>query len=119
MRTVSTDALLRWRSERRAALDSLEAVHALWSDIEYWYATKGPRWNAVVENLNDVHNAVAHSDETKLANVRTQQPLTLRTFRRWRSTLNGAATGFDTVVRSYLEDVTGKVTVGGGNHGAA
>ena len=195
---MPTDALLRWRSERCAALDSLEAVHArvtekkpgrqyatehlnlalflrlaaefqgfcrdlhtdvalaivadlddfsgaevhrklllsslrrgrkldvgnaspgnigndfmylgmtLWADIKNRCPTKGPRWNAVLEDLNNVRNAVAHSDETKLAIVRTQQPLTLRTFRTWRRALNDAATGFDTVVRSYLEDVTGK-----------
>lgn len=206
---MPTDALLRWRSERSAALDSLEAVHArvtgkkpgrqhatehlnsalflrlaaefqgfcrdlhtdavlaivadpshvpgsdvrrrifmsslrrnrkldvgnaspsnigndflylgltLWADVRARYPTRGPGWNATLEDLNAVRNAIAHSDEAKLVVVRARHPLTLRTYRTWRSSLNAAATGFDNVVRAYLQDLTANVNAGGQNHGAA
>jgi hypothetical protein len=61
-----------------------------------------------LERLNDVRNAVAHSDSAKLAAVKRLQPLTLATFRRWRSSLNTAASGFDKVVAAYLSYLTGK-----------
>ena len=90
-----------------------------WPDINDRYPDKGPRWNSILKSLNDVRNAVAHSDSAQLAHVRARQPLTLRTFRSWRRSLNHAASGFDAVVRAYLWDATGKVNLGGGNHGEA
>ncbi|MDD4866602.1 MAG: hypothetical protein PHQ28_05580 [Mycobacterium sp.] len=90
-----------------------------WPDIRQRYRARGPRWNYILENLNDVRNAVAHSDAAKLADVRAQQPLTLRTFRAWRRSLNDAASGFDAVVSAYLGNVTGNTNPGGGNHGEA
>jgi hypothetical protein len=90
-----------------------------WPDVRQRYPVKGPKWNSTLESLNDVRNAVAHSDAVKLADVRAQQPLTLRTFRAWRRSLNDAASGFDAVVAAYLGDVTGKVEAGGGDHGEA
>jgi hypothetical protein len=90
-----------------------------WPDVRQRYPVKGPKWNSTLESLNDVRNAVAHSDAVKLADVRAQQPLTLRTFRAWRRSLNNAASGFDAVVAAYLGDVTGKVEAGRGDHGEA
>jgi hypothetical protein len=57
--------------------------------------------------LNEVRNAVAHSDSAKLQQVKRLQPLTLATFRRWRGSLNTAAYGFDKVVAAYLSYLTG------------
>ncbi|ORW09450.1 hypothetical protein AWC16_16695 [Mycolicibacter longobardus] len=88
-----------------------------WPDVNLRYPVKGPKWNKMLANLNDVRNAVAHSDSAKLAVVRERQPLTLRTFRSWRRSLNDTAAGFDTVVSAYLQNVTGKVAQGGGEHG--
>lgn len=99
--------------------DFLYLGMTFWTDIKGRYPAKGPRWNDTLENLNDVRNAVAHSDAAKLADVRARQPLTFRTFRSWRRSLNDAASGFDTVVSAYLGDVSGKVNAGGGIHGEA
>jgi len=80
---------------------------SLWPAVYSKYPVKGPRWNQVLERLNEVRNAVAHSDNAKLAEVKRAQPLTLATFRSWRSSLNTAATGLDKVVGAYLEYLTG------------
>ena len=79
---------------------------SLWPDVKRRYPTRGPKWNTVLERLNEVRNAVAHSDSAKLVAVRNQQPLTLVTFRNWRRSLNTAAAGFDTVVAAYLQYLT-------------
>jgi hypothetical protein len=80
---------------------------SLWPDVYARYPVRGPKWNTVLERLNDVRNAVAHSDSAKLAEVKRLQPLTLATFRRWRGSLNTAASGFDKVVAAYLSYLTG------------
>lgn len=80
---------------------------SLWPTIYAKYPTQGPRWNRVLERLNQVRNAVAHSDTVKLAQAKQAQPLTLTTFRRWRGSVNAAAGGLDAVVGAYLEDLTG------------
>jgi hypothetical protein len=73
---------------------------SLWPDVYARYRAWGPKWNTVLDRLNDVTNAVAHSDSAKLVAVKRLQPLTLATFRRWRGSLNTAAYGFAT--RSWL-----------------
>lgn len=78
-----------------------------WPDVKARYPTMGPKWNATLDKLNDVRNAIAHSDGDKLTQVRGKQPLSLKTFKRWRSSLHGAASGFDKVVGAYLQDLTG------------
>ena len=80
---------------------------SLWPDVYVRYRAWGPKWNKVLERLNDVRNAIAHSDNAKLAQVKATQPLTLATFRRWRGSLNTAASGFDKVVGAYLRYLTG------------
>ena len=52
-------------------------------------------------------NGVAHSDAAKLVRAHREYGLTLRTFRKWRSSLNGAASAMDKVVGTYLLDLTG------------
>jgi hypothetical protein len=66
-----------------------------WPDVRSAYPAKGPKWNNTIDDLNDVRNAVAHSDGAKLAEVRHKQPLSLATFRNWRSSLHTASSGFD------------------------
>ncbi|MEB3068838.1 hypothetical protein [[Mycobacterium] vasticus] len=92
---------------------------AFWSDVRQRYSTKGPRWNTILESLNVVRNAAAHSDAAKLAEMRSRHPLTLRTFRAWRRALNDAASGFEAVASAYLADETGRVIAGGGSGGEA
>ena len=92
---------------------------AFWQDIRQRYPTKGPKWNITLERLNEARNAIAHSNAAKLTEVRSRQPLTLRTFRAWRGSLNDAASGFDTVLTAYLEHVTGNAHAGGDQHGQA
>lgn len=62
----------------------------------------------MLEALNEVRNAVGHSDEDKLDELHRTHRLTLATFRRWRSMLNSAADGLDRVVAAYLTDLTGE-----------
>lgn len=78
-----------------------------WQDVKAQYPTRGVHWNKVLTSLNSVRNAVAHSDQAELQAARREHPLTLATFRRWRGSLNSAATGFDKVVDAYLVTLTG------------
>ncbi|WP_142928057.1 hypothetical protein [Mycobacterium marinum] len=80
---------------------------SLWPDVCERYRAWGPKWNQVLERLNKVRNAIAHSDAAALDEVKRLQPLTLATFRRWRGSLNTAASGFDKVVAAYLSYLTG------------
>lgn len=80
---------------------------SLWPDVYNRYPTRGRKWHTVLDRLNDVRNAIAHSDSAKLEQVKRLQPLTLATFRRWRGSLNTAAYGFDKVVAAYLSYLTG------------
>jgi hypothetical protein len=58
--------------------------------------------------FNRARNAVAHDDRDKLASVEAAgYPITLRTIRRWRSTLDGIAGTMDVVVADHLVDVFG------------
>jgi hypothetical protein len=38
---------------------------SLWPAVKAQYPVRGPKWNTVLERLNDVRNAVAHSDNAK------------------------------------------------------
>ncbi|MEP9415339.1 hypothetical protein ABLE92_13450 [Gordonia sp. VNQ95] len=78
-----------------------------WPDVKASYPSKGPKWNATLESLNTVRNAIAHGRADKLAEVRREQPMNLATFNKWRRSLNGAASGFDRVVGEYLQNLTG------------
>ncbi|MGV9971129.1 hypothetical protein [Nocardia beijingensis] len=76
----------------------------LWDDLEAKYPTRKKQWNATLTSLNEARNAIAHRNDDQLAKVKLKHPLNLATFRRWRSSLNGAAAGFDYVVGAYLKD---------------
>lgn len=76
-----------------------------WPEVKAAYPTKGPRWNRTLEELNTLRNGVAHSDFEKLRRVRERSPLTLSTWRSWRRTLDGAASGFDRVVGAHLKSL--------------
>lgn len=65
------------------------------------------RWIETLDALNQVRNAIAHDDESALVTCATQQPLTLATFRKWRSALNGLADGLDRAVGAYLSNAIG------------
>jgi hypothetical protein len=66
-----------------------------------------PKWEKTLRALNDARNGIAHSDAEKLAAAHREHGLTLATFRRWRSSLNGASDAMDRVVGTYLLDLTG------------
>lgn len=121
---VVLDALVRERSslkksEKERRLDKGNAdVSALatdfsvlgmdlWSDMEKAYPHKTKTWMKTVGDLNQVRNGVAHSDAPKLAKAQKDHGLTLRTFKRWRSSLNTATSALDRVVAAYLLDLTG------------
>jgi hypothetical protein len=121
---VVLDALVRERtslkkSEKERRLDKGNAdVSALatdfsvlgmdlWDDLEHAYPIKSKQWKKTVGDLNQVRNGVAHSDAAKLARAKAEYGLTLRTFKRWRSSLNTATGAFDKVVGAYLLDLTG------------
>ena len=71
------------------------------------YPKKYPIWVRKIGALNDARNAIAHDDRIKLAACEAAQPLSLVTFRNWRSALTVVACGLDRVVGSYLTDLTG------------
>ncbi|WP_225732206.1 MULTISPECIES: hypothetical protein [unclassified Nocardia] len=79
---------------------------AFWPEIRAVYPPKCSDWNDFLTKLNDTRNAIAHRDEPKLASL--TGPLTLSTFRRWRSTLNVITSGIDRVVEAYLQNTIGK-----------
>lgn len=76
----------------------------LWPDIHAAYASRGVKWHETMTDLNAVRNAVAHSDDAKLAMVKQKHPLNLATFKKWRRSLDGAASGLDRVVEAYLQN---------------
>jgi hypothetical protein len=78
-----------------------------WADVHSAYPKKGAKWNTTMDDLNQVRNAVAHSHEAKITEVRRKHPLSLATFKKWRSSLHGAVYGFDKVVGTHLHDLTG------------
>lgn len=56
-----------------------------------------------LEKLNQARNAVAHSDHGAMARLRGEgYPLTLATFRTWRSTLNALARTMDATLSVHL-----------------
>ncbi len=73
-----------------------------WPAVERAYPTKKVRWQTFLTKLNDTRNAIVHRQDVKLAAL--DEPLTLATFRRWRSPLNGVVV----VVDAYLQDTAGK-----------
>ncbi|WP_131822576.1 hypothetical protein [Mycobacteroides chelonae] len=79
----------------------------LWPQLKNRYPSQAPSWNEVLETLNTLRNGVAHSDQSKIDEVKRSTPLTLRTWKSWRGKLNSAATGLDAVVGAYLQNLVG------------
>lgn len=75
----------------------------LWPDIHAAYPSRGAKWHDTMTDLNEVRNAVAHSDDAKIAAVKKKQSLNLATFQKWRRSLDGATSGLDKVVEAYLQ----------------
>ncbi len=78
----------------------------LWPDIHAAYASRGAKWRDTTTDLNEVRNAVAHSDDAKIVVVKQKHSLNLATFRKWRRSLDGATSGLDRVVEAYLQKTT-------------
>ncbi|SDP50828.1 hypothetical protein SAMN04515671_4555 [Nakamurella panacisegetis] len=81
---------------------------SLKDDLGTKYPSRYTRYVTNMDRLNDARNAIAHQDAKKLAECGAQQPLSLVTCRKWRSTLNQVATGLDAVMHAYLKDLTGQ-----------
>lgn len=81
----------------------------LGNELKQCYPKMYPKWEKTIKSLNAARNGIAHSDDEKLAASERDHGLTLRTFRSWRSSLNGAAQAIDKVVGAYLTDLTGTV----------
>lgn len=62
-----------------------------------------------LDTLNEARNAIAHADEARLTALRGEgSALTLRTFWRWRRSLNGLAGTLDVEVASHLSRLFGR-----------
>lgn len=61
-------------------------------------------WIAALDRLNNARNAIVHDDRPKLVEWASIEPLTLKTFRRWRRVLGAITRGMDEVLRAYLTD---------------
>lgn len=79
----------------------------LGDELKQRYPKKAPKWEKTLKALSDARNGIAHSDTEKLTSSHRDHGLTLATFRRWRSSLNGASDAMDRVVSAYLSDLTG------------
>lgn len=79
----------------------------IWHELDQINATKAKRWKRTIDDLMNARNGIAHSDATKITNAHAQNPLTLQTFKKWRSSLNTAATAMDKVVATHLTGLTG------------
>jgi hypothetical protein len=75
----------------------------LWEDLLRRHPTRGRQWRDRLALLNDMRNGLAHADDQKVARVLAAGwPLTLRSARRWRGTLDGLATGMDQAVWEHF-----------------
>ena len=77
------------------------------TELSSRYPRRSGPWTTKLERLNDARNAIAHDNTAQLAKCHAEQPLTLATFRTWRSGLDQMASGLDEVVAAYLEDLNG------------
>lgn len=76
---------------------------ALWDELRQRYPTRGRQWRDRLRLLNDARNGLAHADDQKvLRTTAAGWPITLRSVRRWRSTLDGLAGGMNRVVADHL-----------------
>lgn len=76
-------------------------------ELKKRYPVKAPKWEKTMAALNTARNGIAHSDTDKLVTSQREHGLTLATFRKWRSSLNGASAAMENVLGTYLRDLTG------------
>jgi hypothetical protein len=82
----------------------------LWDELATAYPARTPTWRARLVALNHARNALAHDNTDKLARVTVAGwPMTLRSVRRWRKSLDGLTTAMDHVTRRRLVRLTGTV----------
>lgn len=79
----------------------------LWKEVDR-LDLRNTRRRSQMEVLNTARNGIAHSDPAQLAKV--VQPLTLATFRRWRSMANSLALAIDRTLALHLGRLYGKPT---------
>lgn len=80
----------------------------LWIALQRRFPTRSRRWRQQLGVLNSARNGLAHADSQRLARVvAAGWPLTLQSVRRWRSMLDGLATGIDRVTSDHLDRVFG------------
>ncbi|MGW1346958.1 hypothetical protein ACWCOV_38305 [Kribbella sp. NPDC002412] len=79
------------------------------TELKAAYPRRYRGWTGKLDRLILARNAIAHQNPADLAEASALQPLTLATFRNWRSALNGVAIGLDRVVGTYLKDLDGTV----------
>ena len=111
---VVLDALVKGRRLDRGNADFSALVTDfstlgmnLGDELRRRYPARTAGWERTIRALNSARNGVAHSDVRKLTTADRDHGLTLATFRRWRSSLSGAAHAMDQVVGAYLMDLTG------------
>ncbi|GAA3224513.1 hypothetical protein GCM10017691_12590 [Pseudonocardia petroleophila] len=80
----------------------------LWPALHQQYP-RAHKWNKALELLCDARNAVAHSDDTKLAKAAAagHNASTLAAFKKARSQVDKLATAMDDVVSTYVGAVLG------------
>jgi hypothetical protein len=75
----------------------------LWDELRRRYPTRGQHWRDRLALLHDARNGLAHADGPKLARViATGWPITIRSARRWRSSLDRLTAAMDRVVADHL-----------------
>lgn len=79
----------------------------LWPELEALRPRSKQKWHDTLESLNKIRNAVAHSNQAALDELRREMSLDLRTWRRTRSTLNQLAPHMDKVAFNYVQQLTG------------
>lgn len=83
---------------------------SLWDDLRRFYPSRARLWHDRLALLNELRNGLAHADEQRVATVSDAGwPLTLRSARRWRVTLNRLAIGMDRAVHEHLREKLGVV----------
>jgi hypothetical protein len=75
----------------------------LWYELRRLHPTRSRQWRDRLALLHEARNGLAHADGPKLARVLAAGwPITIRSARRWRSSLDGLAAAMDRVVADHL-----------------
>jgi hypothetical protein len=77
---------------------------SLWDDLRQRNPNRSRQWRDRLTLLNEARNGLVHADGQKLVRVSADGwPITLRSVRRWRSTLEGLAFAIDRLVGDHLD----------------